>query len=141
MPRGKVPRPRRLGCQTPALGATANACGRDAATAPAWRSLGTWGSLGPLALSSHVLLDMKTFPVKTNFRILLYWLMQLLTNKVCLDYTLMTNSACSNRFSLVLLSFPSLFPYLLLRNILAQRGQIRRVGCFLPEISALPGRS
>lgn len=46
--------------------------GRDAVTAPALTTLDTWEGLEPLVLSSHVLLDMKTVPVKNYFRIVVF---------------------------------------------------------------------
>lgn len=54
------------------MATTADACGRDAVTAPAITPLDTWEGLEPLALSSHVLLDMKTIPVRSNFRIVIF---------------------------------------------------------------------
>lgn len=52
---------------------TADACGGDAVTAPAITPLdNTWEGLEPLALSSHVLLDMETVPVRSHFRIVIF---------------------------------------------------------------------
>lgn len=41
-------------------------------TAPAITPLDTWEGLEPLALSSHVLLDMETLPVRCHFRIVIF---------------------------------------------------------------------
>lgn len=53
------------------MATTADARSRDAVTAPAITPLDTWEGLEPLVLSSHVLLDMKTVPVKNHFRIVI----------------------------------------------------------------------
>lgn len=53
------------------MATTADARSRDAVTAPAITPLDTWEGLEPLMLSSHVLLDMKTVPVKNHFRIVI----------------------------------------------------------------------
>lgn len=54
------------------MATTADACGRDAVTALAITPLDTWEGLEQLVLSSHVLLDMKTVPVKNYFRIVVF---------------------------------------------------------------------
>lgn len=54
------------------MATTADAFSRDAVTVPAITPLDTWEVLEPLALSSHVLLDRKTVPVKSHFRIVVF---------------------------------------------------------------------
>ena len=102
--------------------------------APTSPSLSAWETLIPLVVSSHVLLDIKTFPVKNHFRLLLYWLMQLLTNKICMDCVLMASFACFNRFSLLWLSFLILFSSFQL----AEDKHSGWVASY--RVSALPGR-
>lgn len=72
VPQGRTPGHQHCSWQPLAVAAIADVCGRDAVTAPAITPLDTWEGLEPLALSSHVLLDMKTIPVKSHFRIVIF---------------------------------------------------------------------
>lgn len=122
------------GQHLPCAAAVAAGCCSCVVLALALPSLGAWETLIPLMVSSHVLLDMKMFPVKNHFRLLLCWLMQLLTNKICMDCVLMAGFACFNRFALLWLSFLVLFSsYQLAED--KHRGWIASY-----RVSALPGR-
>lgn len=72
VPRGRTPGHQHCSWQPLAVATTTDACGRDAVTAPAITPLDTWEGLEPLVLSSHMLLDMKTVPVKSRFRIVIF---------------------------------------------------------------------
>lgn len=71
VPQGRTPGHQHCSWQPLAVASTADACGRDAVTAPAITPHDTWEGLEPLVLSSHVLLDTKTVPVKRHFRIVI----------------------------------------------------------------------